>query len=181
MFSWNFRWGWVNLWGEVRAKFRGRRHTQKHFFSFRRQINHRAGTSHFRRLFFRWSIPVISNAFALCWEQIMWVLMILMGRIAMNCIRWHDIWFSNFAASSVIISQVQIYVYFLLLLSIIQLQHQHLCSQHASMSAEWVGLSNAAIQSLAIVDNLEASCERMHPLLTNAHDRLNWYVLHLHE
>jgi len=43
------------------------------------------------------------------------------------------------------------------------------------MMAEWVGLSNAAIQSLAIVDNLEASCERMHPLLTNAHDRLNWF------
>ena len=181
MFSWNFWWGWVNLWGEVRAKFRGRRHTQNHFFCFQRQINHRTGTSHFRRLSFRWSIPVISNAFALRWEQIAWVLMILMGRIAMNRIRWRDIWFSNFAASSVVISHVQIYFYFLLLLSITQLLHLHLCSQHASMSAEWIRLSIAAVQSLVIVGNLEATGEDMDPLLTIAHERLNWYVLHLQE
>ena len=49
------------------------------------------------------------------------------------------------------------------------------------MSAEWIGLTIAAIQSLAIVDNLEASGERMDPLLTDAHVRLNWYVPHLHE
>mmetsp|Transcript_31358 Transcript_31358/g.45773 ORF Transcript_31358/g.45773 Transcript_31358/m.45773 type:complete len:99 (+) Transcript_31358:1250-1546(+) len=36
----------------------------------------------------------------------------------------------------------------------------HLCNQHASISAEWIVLTIAAIQSLAIVDNLEAAGER---------------------
>ena len=49
------------------------------------------------------------------------------------------------------------------------------------MSAELIGYSVAPIQSLAIVDNLEAAGERIDPLLTDAHVRLNWYVPHLHE
>ena len=88
--------------------------------------------------------------------------------------------FSDFAASFVVISHVQFYFYFLLLLSITQLQNLHLCSQHASLSAEWTGLSFAAAQSLAIVDNLEVTGGGMDPLLTDAHERLNWYVLHFH-
>ena len=170
MFSWNFWWGWVNLWGEVRAKFRSRRHTQNHFFNFRRQINHRAGTSNSRRLLFRSSIPSIPDAFALRWEQIEWVLMMSVARISMNCIRWRFQILQRRSSSSHMFNSISISCFFSLLLSF-RIYIYALSMHHWALSGlDWVLLH----------DNLEVTGGGMDPLLTDAHERLNWYVLHFH-
>ena len=46
------------------------------------------------------SISAISDACALHWQYREWVLMILMGGIALHGIRWFDICFSDFAVST---------------------------------------------------------------------------------
>ena len=159
MFVWNFRWGWVNLWEVVRSVFRGPRHMQKSLFCKStpeqpfEQTQLIAGNVSPVHPFQPFLMPphdtenTVSECWWFWWAESLWMAS-------------DDVIFVFKLCSVDFISHVQICFDFLLPLSIVQLQLLHLCNQHASISAEWIVLTIAAIQSLAIVDNLEAAGER---------------------
>ena len=105
MFSCNVRlelsMGMGESLGSGSLGFRGLNHMQIfHFSIFDARATLRADTAHCTRYLFCSSISAISNASARHREYSKWVLMIFVGRIALDGIRRCDICFSDFAVST---------------------------------------------------------------------------------